>query len=40
MFSNSKQHLEGIIGDIKDAGLYKSERVINGRGAGVMCYDF
>lgn len=30
MYTNFKQHLEGIIGDIKDAGLYKNERVIDG----------
>jgi len=29
MYSNFKQHLEGITEDIKDAGLYKSERVID-----------
>ncbi len=30
MYTNFKQHLEGIIGDIKAAGLYKNERVIDG----------
>lgn len=29
MYSSFKQHLEGVIGEIKDAGLYKSERVID-----------
>lgn len=30
MYTNFKQHLEGIVGDIKAAGLYKNERVIDG----------
>lgn len=30
MYSNFKQHLEATISEIRDAGLYKSERVIDG----------
>jgi len=35
MYTNFKQHLEGIVGDIKAAGLYKNERVIDGLRDGV-----
>ncbi len=47
MYGKFKQHIEGTIGEIRDAGLYKSERVIegpqdaridvNGRGVLNMC---
>lgn len=30
MYSNFKQHLEGIVNEIREAGLYKNERVIDG----------
>ena len=30
MYGNFKQHLENIVNEIRDAGLYKSERVIEG----------
>lgn len=30
MYSNFKQHLESVVKDIKDAGHYRSERVIDG----------
>ena len=29
MYSNVKQHLEATISEIRDAGLYKSERAID-----------
>ena len=29
MYSNFKQHLQSTINDIREAGLYKSERVID-----------
>ncbi len=30
MYSNFKEHLQSTINDIRDAGLYRSERVIDG----------
>ena len=30
MYSNFKEHLQSTIRDIREAGLYKSERVIDG----------
>lgn len=29
MYTDFKQHLQGTISDIREAGLYKSERVID-----------
>jgi glycine C-acetyltransferase len=30
MYSNFKEHLQSTINDIREAGLYKNERVIDG----------
>jgi len=37
MYSNFKQHLQSTINDIREAGLYKSERVIDSPQDAQLC---